>query len=222
MQNWIFDIRSRPFVLLLGTFLIITTLVFYGVTEVFDKNTILFFKSVNGNPVLDILMQTVTEFGDVYYMLAFAVVLTIIRKTRRLGATLMILLVLTTLTTGYIKCGIDRDRPALEYEGTPFIIPLSTDTFSLFCEGGYNASYPSGHAARAAVFGIVLGFVLSERFPRGCYLLLIYPVLMSLSRIYVLHHYPMDVIGGALLGVFLAGAVSKRTKLFKIFKKSIT
>ncbi len=222
MQNWIFDIRSRPFVLLIAAFLICTALVFYGITDVFDKNTIQFFKSINGNPALDILMQTITEIGDVYYMLAFSVVLTVIRKTRRLGATLMILLVLTTLTTGYIKCGVDRERPSLEYEGTPFLIPLSSDTFSLFCEGGFNASYPSGHAARAAVFGIVLGFVLSERFPRGSYLLLIYPLLMSLSRVYVLHHYPMDVIAGTILGVLLAGAVAKRTKLYKIFKKSVT
>ena len=222
MQNWIFDIRSRPFVLLLAAFLICTALVFYGIADVFDKNTIQLFKSINGNPVIDILMQAITEIGDVYYMLAFSVVLTIIRKTRRLGATLMILLVLTTLTTGYIKCGVDRERPSLEYEGTPFIIPLSSDTFSLFCEGGFNASYPSGHAARAAVFGIVLGFFLSERFPRGSYLLLIYPLMMSISRVYVLHHYPMDVIAGTILGVLLAGVVAKKTKLYKIFKKSVT
>ena len=28
----------------------------------------------------------------------------------------MILIVLTTLLTGYIKCGVDRDRPSFEYE----------------------------------------------------------------------------------------------------------
>jgi undecaprenyl-diphosphatase len=92
----------------------------------------------------------------------------------------------------------------------------------LFCEGGYNASYPSGHAARAIIFGIVLGFALSERFPRGCYLLLLYPLLVSISRVYVLQHFPMDVIGGTILGVMLAGVMAKRTKLYKIFEKSKT
>lgn len=208
--------------LLVISFLVVTALVYFGVTESFDKGTITFFKSVNGKPVPDLLMQSISEIGDVYYMLILAVALTIIRRTRRIGATLMILLVLTTLTTGYIKCGVDRDRPTLEYEGTPFLIPLSSDTFSLFCEGGYNASFPSGHAARAAVFGVVFGFILSERFPRGCYLLLIYPLLMSISRVYVLQHFPMDVIGGTILGVLLAGAVSKKTKLGTILKKSIT
>ena len=165
-------------------------------------------------------MQSISEIGDVYYMLIFAIVLLIIKKTRRIGLALMILLVLATLLTGYIKCGVDRDRPSLDYEGTPFPIELSQDTFALFCEGGSNASYPSGHAARATIFGIILGFALSQRFPRGCYLLLLYPLLMSISRIYVIHHFPMDVIGGTILGIMLAGVIAKKTKLLKDFEVS--
>ena len=80
---------------------------------------------------------------------------------------------------------------------------------------GFNASYPSGHAARATIFGIILGYALSERFPRGHYLLLLYPFLMSLSRVYVIHHYPMDVIGGTILGIMLAGVIAKKIKFFK-------
>ena len=133
----------------------------------------------------------------------------------------MILLVLSTLVTGYVKCGVDRDRPDLEFQGYPFLLELSADTFSLFCEGGFNASYPSGHAARAAIFGVILGYVLSERFPRGCYLLLFYPLLMSISRIYVLQHFPMDVIGGTILGILLAGVIGQKTKLHDIFKSKI-
>jgi undecaprenyl-diphosphatase len=30
----------------------------------------------------------------------------------------------------------------------------------------------------------------------------------------------MDVIGGTILGVMLAGVISKKTKLYKIFEKS--
>jgi undecaprenyl-diphosphatase len=130
----------------------------------------------------------------------------------------MILLVLSTLLTGYIKCGVDRDRPSLDFQGTPFPIGASEDTFALFCEGSFNASYPSGHAARATIFGIILGFSLSHRFPRGCYLLLLYPLFMSISRIYVLQHFPMDVIGGAILGIMLTGVIGKKTKLSKIFE----
>ena len=222
MQNWIFDIRSRSFVLLTILFLILSAFVYYGVTESFDQSIISFFAQNVGNPTLDIIMQYTTESGEVLWMLGFTILMLIIPKTRRIGITLMILIVLSTLLTGYIKCGIDRERPDFEYEGAPFPIDISRDTYALFCEGGYYASYPSGHAARAMILGIILGYVLSERFPRGAYLLLLYPVMVSISRIYVLQHFPMDVIGGTVIGIMLAGVMAKRTKLYKIFDKSKT
>jgi len=197
-------------------------LVYFQITESFDQSVISFAANSVGNQSLDITMQIITESGDTMWMLGFGILMLLIKKTRRIGITLMILIVLSTLLTGYIKCGMDRDRPDFEYVGTSFPVEISRDTFALFCEGGYNASYPSGHAARAIIFGIVIGFALSERFPRGCYLLLFYPLLVSISRVYVLQHFPMDVIGGTILGVMLAGVMAKRTKLYKIFEKSET
>jgi len=222
LQNWLFDIRSRSFVLLVILFLVLTAIVNSGITESFDQNTMLFFSENVGNPSLDLFMQYVNESGDVFNMLIFGIILLIIPKTRRIGITLMILLVLATLLTGYIKCGVDRDRPDFEYDGAPFPVSISRDTFALFCEGGFDASYPSGSAARAMIIGVILGYALSERFPRGAYLLFLYPVMISISRIYVLQHYPMDVIGGAVIGVMLAGVMAQRTKLYKFFEKSKT
>ncbi|HEY4680683.1 MAG TPA: phosphatase PAP2 family protein [Nitrosarchaeum sp.] len=222
MQNWIFDIRSRSFVLLVILFVIISMLVYFQITESFDQFVISSVADNVGNPSLDIVMQIITESGDTIWMLGFGILMLLIKKTRRIGITLMILIVLSTLLTGYIKCGMDRDRPDFDYEGTPFPVKISRDTFALFCEGGYDASYPSGHAARTIIFGIILGYALSERFPRGAYLLFLYPLLVSISRVYVLQHFPMDVIGGTILGVMLAGVMAKRTKLYKIFEKSKT
>jgi undecaprenyl-diphosphatase len=202
--------------------LIITALVYFGITESFDQNVISFFSENVGNPTLDLTMQYVTESGEALWMLAFAILILVIRKTRRIGITLMILIVISTLLTGYIKCGVDRDRPDFEYEGTPFPVPISQDTFALFCDGGYDASFPSGHAARSMIFAIIFGYVLSERFPRGAYLMFLYPVMISLSRVYVLQHFPMDVIGGSIIGIMLAGVMAKRTKLYQYFGKSKT
>jgi len=220
LQNWIFDLRSRSFAFLVILFLIILALVYFEITEDFDQAVIFFVSENVGNPVLDIIMQLITESGDTFYMLGFGVITLIIKKTRRIGITLMILIVLSTLLTGYIKCGVDRDRPDFLYEGVFFPVEISQDTFALFCEGGSAASFPSGHAARSVIFGIVLAYVLSERFPKGCYLLFAYPILVSISRIYVLQHFPMDVIGGAVLGIMLTGVLAHRTKLYKFFNKS--
>ena len=219
MQNWIFDIRSRPFVLLAALFLILTVLVHYEVTEGLDQGAVALF-SRNGDPTTDIIMQYITESGDVFNMLIFGIVVLLIPRTRRVGITLMILIVISTLLTGYIKCGIDRDRPDLTYDGVPFPVEISRDTFALFCEGGFTASYPSGHAARSVIFAIILGYAISHRFPRGAYLLFLYPAMVSVSRVYVLQHYPMDVVGGAVIGMMLAGVLASRTKLYKIFDRS--
>ena len=206
--------------LLVLLFLAVLAMVFFGITENFDEGIIIFVSENVGNPILDTIMQSITESGDIFYMLGFGIVVLLIKKTRRIGITLMILIIISTLLTGYIKCGVDRDRPDFIYEGVDFPVEISRDTFALFCEGGAKASFPSGHAARAMVFGIILAYALSERFPRGCYLLFTYPILVSISRIYVLQHYPMDVIGGIILGIMLTGVLAYRTKLQNFFAKS--
>lgn len=57
-------------------------------------------------------------------------------------------------------------------------------------------SFPSGHAAMSFAAAVVLG--RSEPKWRGFLYLL--AVLISLSRIYLGKHYPLDVLGGAFLG----------------------
>ncbi len=100
MQNWIFDFRSRSFVLLVVLFLITSALVSFEITEELDQGVIFFVSENVGNPTLDIIMQSITESGDTFYMLGFGVVTLLIKKTRRIGITLMILIVLSTLLTG--------------------------------------------------------------------------------------------------------------------------
>ena len=171
-----------------------------------------------GNPSIDYAVWLLTESGNVFVMLPFSIILLIIRKTRKIGMILLILLVLSSLLTGYIKCGVDRDRPFLDWLGSELPFEVEPDSFSLFCEGrSWTAGFPSGHAARSAMCAFVMVYVLSEKFPRGVHLIWIYPILMSFSRIYVLQHYPLDVIGGFVLGILLAGYVSKRLKLYDIF-----
>lgn len=213
MQYWVFDVRSRPFFLLIALFAILTIITHQGIISPID---VAISESVYGiggkNFALDLFMEVTTETGDVYYMLGFGILLLILRRTRRIGLSIMISLVIVTIITGYAKCGIDRDRPELEYQGGALEFSPSADTFSLFCDKGFDASYPSGHAARAAVFGIILGAALFKMLGSSSYLLLLYPVLVSASRIYILEHYPSDVIGGAILGILVAGIVYKKTQ----------
>ena len=218
MQNILFGIRSRPFFILLSIFVICTLIAISQSTLESEKQFMINIQKSAGNPSLDYGVWLLTESGNVFVLLPFSIILLIIRKTRRIGMILLILLVLSTILTGYIKCGVDRDRPFLDWLGSELPFDVEPDSFSLFCEGrSWTAGFPSGHAARSAMFAFVAVYVLSEKFPRGAHLIWLYPILMSFSRIYVLQHYPLDVIGGCILGIFLAGYVSKRLKLYEIF-----
>jgi undecaprenyl-diphosphatase len=91
---------------------------------------------------------------------------------------------------GVIKPIVARERPSIAADAPPRNLPPLPRTHS----------FPSGHAA--STFGAAVA--VSRMWPQTRIVWWTLAVLIGYSRIYLGHHYPLDVMGGALLGIALA------------------
>jgi undecaprenyl-diphosphatase len=98
----------------------------------------------------------------------------------------------TELIAYALRDGIGRDRPPLRF---PDPHPLVTVPHS--------GSFPSGHSATSFACAATLAWLTP--LPKTALYLL--AALIAFSRVYNGVHYPLDVIGGALLGLGVATAL---------------
>ncbi|MDE1763732.1 MAG: phosphatase PAP2 family protein [Thaumarchaeota archaeon] len=176
-------------------------------------------QKLTGNTALDLTMQAFSETGWVLYPILVAIVLFIRKSTRRLGLILLLSLLIGTIAAAYMRCYTGYEKPDLEYTGAHLLIKSGADV-GIPCQ--VDGTFPAGHTVRTTLLAFIVGYALSRRFPRGCHLVWLYPILVSISRLYLLQEYPTTVIGGAILGIILADIMSKKLKLELIFDKSKT
>lgn len=141
---------------------------------------------------LDKFFSIITNVNNWYiaYIILLGISYFMGGRKGKIAAIGVIILILITDQTGahLLKELIHRVRPCNALPDA--VAPLG-------CTGSY--SFPSNHALNnfaAAAFYYRL-------FPRLKWILFITASLIALSRVYLGLHYPSDILGGALLGIFL-------------------
>jgi undecaprenyl-diphosphatase len=162
------------------------------VTQAADAKLALQLNADQGATVTT-LMTSASLYGREYFWIPIVVAMFLLgkRDTRLLALELAALFIVGIAAGEVLKYAVYRPRP---YETVSGIITrVATDT---------DSSFPSGHALITSI-GAVFA-LLKFKNKVVSVLLTVEAAVVCYSRIYVGLHYPLDVVGGVLLGTAIA------------------
>lgn len=143
------------------------------------------------------LVSLIGKGGIGLILLGF--ILLISKRTRRFGIAMLLGLGVGALITNcFLKIVIARPRPYAD-EASVF--------YQLWLTVGQNIesgkSFPSGHTTAAMAAMTSVFFVGDKRYS---WLAFLFALFMGVARIYLVVHFPSDVLGGLIVG-FIGGSV---------------
>lgn len=166
-----------------------------------DGNILLFIQEYIRQDWMTPFWTMITSLGNGgRFWIGLSILLLIPKKTRKAGIAALLAMILNLLFTNVVlKNMVARIRPYEVIVGLRILI----DPEKSF-------SFPSGHTACS--FAAAYAYYRCSTQKRWGIAALVLAGLIGFSRLYVGVHYPTDVIGGALIGIFAAWLASVAVK----------
>lgn len=143
------------------------------------------------HPVLDRIMVWITVLGNGgWFFILLGVVLIINGKTRKIGIHVLVSLLFSAILCSLILKGmVARSRPCWIDPNVPLLIKSPRDY-----------SFPSGHTS-AAVAAACSVLAYNKKYGS---MLCALAFCIAFSRMYLFVHFPTDILGGIVMGIFSA------------------
>jgi undecaprenyl-diphosphatase len=205
-------IRSFQFIAILLAFIILSVLVHFHFLSSMDS---FIFNAISGfNPDQSLLyiFVVISSFGEVVNLILVAIILTIIRRTRKMGMILMITIMTLAILVSYMKPLIAQPNPpeSQRLPNLPKGFQLESD--SLLTEAR-SFSYPSNHTAIITSLAYIVGTIIQLKNKKYAQVLWILPPMLMLSNLLLGLNYLSDLFGGLLLGLVISITLSNILKL---------
>lgn len=163
---------------------------------------ILYFNELRHEP-FNALFEFFTNCGEAWAFVLFGGLLCFWKPRY---AMLVAIVGLLALPVGYIaKDTIGVDRPITFFE-------KKSQTAQLVLVPGIQlnrgqTSFPSGHTMAAFALYSLLALMTGQRYQRWGLPLVLVAILTGISRIFLVQHFLVDVLGGAIFGLLLSGLI---------------
>jgi undecaprenyl-diphosphatase len=217
---WLLNLRSPEFAALIISFIIFSILVDRGIMSTIDGIIAHYFRTLEGNPGLDQLMIGIASLGDIFSLVLIAIVLTIVRRTRKAGMVFLMAIVIISISTMYLKTIFERLSPTSTYKPVIYIPKHFSIEEDSFAPSARDFSYPSNHVAATTALAFIVGFIISRRSTIAGLLIWLFPIINSIARLYLMQHYLSDTIGGFLWGLIICLILANLLKLNQPFLMS--